>query len=121
MSEYASKTLFLLRLPVRRCSARHCQEKRTRLSVLWPTKPDMFRPFHGVTAGYILALFVALVLALIAGWSSLAERMGGDAYDWMFRVHPPVARPSHSVVAAFDEQTLSATGGIRNIRPTLTK
>ena len=72
-----------------------------------------------VTLGYISVLGAAFVISMIAGLSTLAEGMEGSAYDWMFRVQPPPAIQAGSTVLAFDEQTLSATGGMRNIRRTL--
>jgi signal transduction histidine kinase len=72
-----------------------------------------------VTLGYISILTAAFVVAMIAGLSTLAEGMEGSAYDWMFRVQPPAHLHPSSVVLAFDEQTLSATGGMRNVRRTL--
>jgi signal transduction histidine kinase len=45
--------------------------------------------------------------------------MDGYAYDWMFRIQPPAAHPPRSAVVAFDERSLQATGGVRNLRSTL--
>jgi signal transduction histidine kinase len=56
---------------------------------------------------------------MLAGWSSLAEGMEGSAYDWLFRVQPPPPVSASSVVLAFDEEALSRTGGMRNLRRTL--
>src|SRR5688500_2535923 len=72
-----------------------------------------------VTLGYIAILSASFAVAMIAGWSSLAEGMEGSAYDWMFRVQPPRPAPASSVVIAFDEKTLNKTGGMRNLRRTL--
>ena len=72
-----------------------------------------------VTLGYISILTAAFIVAMIAGLSTLAEGMEGSAYDWMFRVQPPAAVSASSVVVAFDEQALSASGGMRNLRATL--
>jgi signal transduction histidine kinase len=73
-----------------------------------------------VTAGYISILAAAFSVAMIAGWTSLAEGMEGSAYDWMFRAHAPASGASaSSVVLAFDEQALNRTGGMRNVRSTL--
>jgi signal transduction histidine kinase len=59
------------------------------------------------------------MLAMLAGWSSLAESMEGSAYDWMFRLQPPEPAPATSVVLAFDEDALRQIGGMRNVRRTL--
>jgi signal transduction histidine kinase len=72
-----------------------------------------------VTLGYIAVLATAFILAMIAGWSSLADGMEGSAYDWMFRLQSPAPVNASSVVLAIDERTLSETGGIRNLRATL--
>ncbi len=47
--------------------------------------------------------------------------MDGSAYDAMFRALPPSSEPAHSVVVAFDEATLSSTGGMQNVRSTLAR
>lgn len=73
-----------------------------------------------VTLGYIAVLSGAFVIAMIAGWSSLAEGMEGSAYDWMFRLQPPPRAEATSIVIAIDERTLVETGGMRNFRRTLT-
>src|SRR5215207_10100238 len=72
-----------------------------------------------VTLGYIAILSASFAVAMVAGWSSLAEGMEGSAYDWMFRVQPPPPVHASSVVLAFDEEALSRTGGMRNLRRTL--
>ena len=72
-----------------------------------------------LTAGYVLILSAAFTVSLAAGWTGLAGRMNQDAYDWLFRIHAQPASPPRSVVLAFDEQTLSATGGMPRLRSTL--
>lgn len=81
----------------------------------------MYQVRRAFSAGYVSVLLSSLVLSIFAGWTTLAERMDGDAYDWMFRVHPRSGAPPRSIVVAFDERTLSSTGGVRNLRPTLTR
>lgn len=76
----------------------------------------MFRRPRRVTAGYILILAAAFSVAVTAGWTTLASGMDRYAYDWMSRMQPPVARPADSVVLAFDEESLFATGGQPRIR-----
>jgi signal transduction histidine kinase len=72
-----------------------------------------------VTPGYIAIVAAAFAVAMIAGWTSLAQEMDGSAYDWLFRVQPPAPVHATSVVLALDEHALSRTGGMRNIRSTL--
>ncbi len=77
---------------------------------------------HGrITTGYTLVLLASFVLALVTGWSSLAARMDGDAYDWMFRVQPPQASNARSAVIAIDDEMLAASGGMPRIRTTLAR
>src|SRR4051794_14070677 len=94
----------------RRCLAPLCRGNRMKSRKQWPGR---------VTLGYISVLGAAFVISMIAGLSTLAEGMEGSAYDWMFRVQPPPAIQAGSTILAFDEQTLSATGGMRNVRRTL--
>jgi signal transduction histidine kinase len=72
-----------------------------------------------VTLGYVLILLAAFTIALAAGWTTLASRMDRDAYDWMSRHQPPPSRRSDALVLAFDEETLSATGGLPRLRAAL--
>jgi signal transduction histidine kinase len=71
-----------------------------------------------VSPGYAAVLIATLLVAVVASWTGLSEGIDGTAYDWVFARH---ARPDHvdSVVLAFDEKTLSRTGGMRQLRPTL--
>ncbi|MDZ4801352.1 MAG: CHASE2 domain-containing protein [Bryobacteraceae bacterium] len=72
-----------------------------------------------LTPGYLGVLAASFLVAVTAGWLSLASLMDRDAYDWMSRAQPPAARSPQSVVLAFDEKTLLTTGGMRNLRSTL--
>lgn len=72
-----------------------------------------------ITAGYTGVLAIAFLIALAGGWTNLAERVDGNAYDWMFRVQEPETGPAESVVLAFDEDSLVHTGGMRRIRGAL--
>ena len=72
-----------------------------------------------ITPGYVAILTASFLVAMAAGWTSLADGMDGSAYDWLFRVQPPPPLQASSVVLAFDEIALSRTGGMRNLRPTL--
>jgi signal transduction histidine kinase len=74
-----------------------------------------------ITAGYTLVLVASFLVALVAGWSSLASRMDGTAYDWMFRVQPPEATAARSAVVAIDEDALAEYGGMAHIRFTLAR
>lgn len=79
----------------------------------------MARRQRRLTVSYAVVLAVAFLLAVAAGWTSLASRMDRDAYDWMTRSHVTRAGNAQSIVLAFDEQTLSASGGMRRIRTSL--
>ena len=71
------------------------------------------------TLGYVAILAVTLAAAIILGWTALAAQIDDDAYDWMFRLHPPVARQPHSLILAIDDATFSAMGGVRAYRTML--
>jgi CHASE2 domain-containing sensor protein len=79
----------------------------------------MTRRPERLTPGYIAIVCAACTLAVLAGWTDLASRMNRDAYDWLFRIHPPIAHPPQSVVLAVDEETLTAMGGRSGLRQTL--
>ncbi len=79
----------------------------------------MTRRQRRFTPGYLGVLAASFVVAVGAGWLSLASRMDRDAYDWMSRAQPPAPRTAQSVVLAFDEQTIATTGGMRALRSTL--
>jgi signal transduction histidine kinase len=74
-----------------------------------------------ITAGYALILLTSFIVAVIAGWTSLATSMDGNAYDWMFRVQPPARTAARSMVVAIDEDSLAAYGGMAKIRLTLAR
>lgn len=71
------------------------------------------------TWGYAGIVAGALALAVVISWLPLASAIDGEAYDWLFRLHPPHAGDSAAVVLAIDEETLAATGDMRNLRATL--
>ena len=73
------------------------------------------------TLGYIGILAAALLIALISGRTSIAREIDDYAYDWMFRLRPPVAAPPHSIILAIDDPTYSAMGGVAGYRGMLTK
>ena len=68
------------------------------------------------TLGYVAILAVTLAVAIALGWTALAAQIDDDAYDWMFRLSPPVAMPAHSLILAIDDATYSAMGGVRAYR-----
>jgi signal transduction histidine kinase len=67
--------------------------------------------------GYIALLGVALAVAIISGW--LATPIDDYAYDWMFRLHPPVSTTPHCIILAIDDATYSSMGGVREYRSML--
>lgn len=81
----------------------------------------MTRRQRRFTPGYIAVLAASFLLAVAAGWQTLATRMDRVAYDWMSRQQPPEPRATQSVVLAFDEQTIATTGGMRHLRRTLAR
>src|SRR3954451_9321867 len=74
-----------------------------------------------VTLGYTAVLAGAFVIALIAGWTPLASRIDGSAYDWMFQLQPPKPWEPSSIILAIDEDTLAQTGGTRRLRSAIAK
>jgi len=72
-----------------------------------------------LTPGYFGILAASFLIAVSAGWTSLAGRMDRDAYDWMSRAQPPIRHQPQSVVLAFDERTLAGMSYPRGIRPML--
>jgi len=71
--------------------------------------------------GYIAVLAVTLAIAILLGWTSLAAQIDDDAYDVMFRLHPPTAARTHSVILAIDDATFNAMGGVAGYRAMWTK
>ncbi|MCS7316176.1 MAG: CHASE2 domain-containing protein [Bryobacterales bacterium] len=67
--------------------------------------------------GYVAALALAFLLALVGGW--LGAQIDNYAYDWMFRRNPPPPRDPESALLVVDEHTLSRMGGIRRLREIL--
>jgi signal transduction histidine kinase len=64
-------------------------------------------------------LAATLAIAIVLGWTALAAQIDDDAYDWMFRLHPPVATAPHSLILAIDDATYGAMGGVRAYRSML--
>ena len=76
----------------------------------WPSKR---------TLGYIGILAAALAVAIISGWTAVATQIDDAAYDWMFRLHPPVRVASDSIILAIDDSAYNAMGGPRAVRSML--
>ena len=68
-------------------------------------------------AGYVALLVACYGIATVAGW--FVTQVDYDAYDWMFRLNPPQATSSRSIVLAIDDATLNAMGGTRSLRTIL--
>ena len=87
-----------------------------------PSKSDRtWRAPSRRTVGYVAVVAAALALAIFLGWTALAAQIDDDAYDWMFRLNPPVASKPHSLILAIDDATYSAMGGVRAYRTMLAK
>ncbi len=71
------------------------------------------------TLGYVAVLAVTLAIAIVLGWTALATQIDDDAYDWMFRLNPPVSAQPHSLILAIDDATFGAMGGVRAYRTML--
>jgi signal transduction histidine kinase len=71
--------------------------------------------------GYVATLAVTLALAILLGWTALAAQIDDDAYDWMFRLHPPASAPPHSLILAIDDATFNSMGGVGGYRAMWTK
>jgi signal transduction histidine kinase len=54
--------------------------------------------------------------SIVFGWSKLASRLDGEAYDWMFTENRVPAANQKSIILAVNEQSLIAMGGTRNLR-----
>ena len=64
---------------------------------------------------------VSAILAILLSFTDFAAQIDNDLGDYLFRLHPATAQDSRAVVLAIDEDTLQATGGLRNLRRTLTQ
>src|SRR5688572_18147606 len=70
-------------------------------------------------AGYAFLLAGCFLVAVLAGFTELARKVDGNAYDWMLSLHPQVSRDPQCLVLAIDEASLSRIGGMRGVRPAL--
>jgi signal transduction histidine kinase len=68
------------------------------------------------TLGYIAVVAAALTVAILSGWTAVANQIDKYAYDWMFRLHPPSGGPPHSIILAVDDETFNAMGGVGGYR-----
>ena len=59
-----------------------------------------------ISAGYIAVLGTAFIVAMFFGWTSLAERIDGNAYDWVLQLRSERPWTPQSVIIAIDEATL---------------
>ncbi len=71
------------------------------------------------TPGYIALLGGCLVVAVLVGFTGLAHKVDGNAYDWMLSLQKHVQGAPQCVVLAVDEATLSKIGGMRRLRAAL--
>lgn len=60
-------------------------------------------------------------VGMVAGFTSLAERIDKYAYDLLTKGSPPLTSEPQSVVVAIDEATFEARGGVPEIRPILSE
>jgi signal transduction histidine kinase len=66
--------------------------------------------------GYIGVIAASFGIAMMAAWLDPVKRLNNSAYDWMVSRNADDAWTPQSVVVAIDERTLSARGGMPNIR-----
>jgi len=72
--------------------------------------------------GYAAVVTAGFVAGMIAGWwAPFAGRIDNYASDLVMRLEPAESWTPQSVVVAIDERTLGARGGMRQIRPILSK
>ncbi len=72
------------------------------------------------TPGYIAVVLGCFAVAMMAGWY-FSNQVDNSAYDWMFRLNAPAAKPAQAVVLAIDDPTISSLGGMRKLRTILAK
>ena len=73
------------------------------------------------TLGYLAILAVTLAFAIVLGWTSLGAQIDDDAYDVMFRLHPPAPFHTHCIILAIDDATFNSMGGVGGYRAMWTK
>ncbi len=96
--------------------------RRNRIGTFWTwriVRPPRLKTPSKQTLGYVAVLAASLALAIVSGWTAVANQIDDAAYDWMFRLEPPVAGAPDSVVLGIDDESLNAMGGQRAIRSML--
>ncbi len=76
------------------------------------------RPPAWKSAGLAFACFLA---AVVFSWAEPGKLLDARAYDTFLWLRQPAPRPRSVVVVALDEPTLSAYGGVAELRPMLDK
>lgn len=61
----------------------------------------------------------ALILALVAGWTSPARQVDNYHYSWTLRLYPPPTPATEAMVLEIDDETLSAYQGPSGLRSML--
>jgi signal transduction histidine kinase len=84
-------------------------------------KPSLLFFPNRRTLGYLAILVVTLAFAIGLGWTSLAAQIDDDAYDVMFRLHPPAAFKTHCIILGIDDATFNSMGGVGGYRAMWTK
>lgn len=69
--------------------------------------------------GYTAVILGCFALGVLAGFTSFANEVDNAMYDWMFRLNPPEAGSTQSIVLMIDDPTLKDLGGIRSLRSIL--
>lgn len=72
--------------------------------------------FRRQTAGYVVTIAAAWLVAMLTGYTALARQVDLDAYDWMFRLLPSKASCAEAALLTVDEATLLGLGGLRRLR-----
>lgn len=83
------------------------RRNRTKLRTPWPSKR---------TTGYVAVIAGCWALAVVAGWTTIANRIDNYVYDSMFQLLPPPSSPPQSVILAIDDDTYDSIGGVAGYR-----
>jgi signal transduction histidine kinase len=65
---------------------------------------------------YPAILALAFFASIILGWSSFANQIDNNAYDFIFRLYQPKPWSHESIILAADEDSLRSFGGIVGMR-----
>lgn len=68
-----------------------------------------------------IVLLGSLLVGMPFGWSALGAQADHALYDFILRINPPPPERSRSLILAFDDDTLAAHGGLRNLREPLAR